>query len=141
MHFLTGQSSTRPIYGCPLDEHLQSTGKEIALVIEACVSVLYHEGLEEEGLFRIAGSAGKLKKLKVTVAFCNFRAIAGIALCVWKVLVCSGTWQDNSYLAFRSTNSSLVERGRRRERGRGRNSITHFNLNLRIDRSKSPRRL
>ena len=62
---LTGQNSTKPVYGCPLDEHLQTTGKDIAVVIEACISILFHEGLEEEGLFRIAGSATKLKKLKV----------------------------------------------------------------------------
>lgn len=54
------------MYGSPLDEHLQSTGKEIALVIEACIGILFHDGLEEEGLFRIAGSNSKLKKLKVS---------------------------------------------------------------------------
>lgn len=37
------------------------------MVIEACISILFHEGLEEEGLFRIAGSTSKLKKLKVCV--------------------------------------------------------------------------
>lgn len=59
------QHVAKPVYGCPLEDHLQSSEREIAYVIEVCVSILYHHGLEEEGLFRIAGSASKLKKLKV----------------------------------------------------------------------------
>ena len=89
----TEQHSTRPVYGCPLDEHLQSSGREIALVIEACVGILYHDGLEEEGLFRIAGSAAKLKKLKVWILG-PYKSTKEI---------CNGEYQAN-------TNSCYVER-------------------------------
>ncbi|XP_033115007.1 rho GTPase-activating protein 17-like isoform X2 [Anneissia japonica] len=54
----------QPIFGCPLEDHLKITEREIALVIEACVITLVTFGLEEEGLFRLAGSQSKVKKLK-----------------------------------------------------------------------------
>ncbi|XP_055876963.1 rho GTPase-activating protein 44-like isoform X6 [Biomphalaria glabrata] len=54
----------KPVYGMPLEEHLRLMKRDISLVIEACVTVLLECGLEEEGLFRIAGAAIKLKKLK-----------------------------------------------------------------------------
>lgn len=81
-HFflISDQHSTKPVYGCPLEEHLQATGREIAFVIETCVSILYHEGLEEEGLFRIAGSAAKLKKLKV--CFSHFSSTPALGHCI-----------------------------------------------------------
>ncbi|XP_071964877.1 rho GTPase-activating protein 17-like isoform X2 [Antedon mediterranea] len=54
----------QPIFGCALEDHLKVTEREIALVIEACVITLVTFGLEEEGLFRLAGSQSKIKKLK-----------------------------------------------------------------------------
>ncbi|KAK3089695.1 hypothetical protein FSP39_005689 [Pinctada imbricata] len=54
----------KPVYGVPLEEHLRVTGRDIALVIEACICTLIEGGLDEEGLFRIAGMASKVKKLK-----------------------------------------------------------------------------
>ncbi|KAF8795537.1 Rho GTPase-activating protein 17 like protein [Argiope bruennichi] len=54
----------KPVYGCPLDEHLRVTNREIAQVIETSISFLLEYGILEEGLLRIAGSASKLKKLK-----------------------------------------------------------------------------
>lgn len=57
----------KPVYGVPLEEHLRVTGRDIALVIEACVvTIMEGEGMEEEGLFRIAGMASKVKKLKTS---------------------------------------------------------------------------
>lgn len=56
--------SSKPVYGIFLDEHLRVTGRKVALPIEACVCWLLECGIEEEGLFRIAGSATKVKKLK-----------------------------------------------------------------------------
>eukprot|EP00105_Crassostrea_gigas_P023179 XP_011442924.1 PREDICTED: rho GTPase-activating protein 17 isoform X8 [Crassostrea gigas] len=54
----------KPVYGVPLEEHLRVTGRDIALVLEVCVITLIEGGLDEEGLFRIAGMASKVKKLR-----------------------------------------------------------------------------
>ena len=54
-----------PTYGTPLEEHLRRTNREIATVLEVCIDTIVSLGVEEEGLFRIAGSASKVKKLKV----------------------------------------------------------------------------
>uniref|UniRef100_A0A9J7ZSY5 Rho GTPase-activating protein 44 n=1 Tax=Cyprinus carpio carpio TaxID=630221 RepID=A0A9J7ZSY5_CYPCA len=57
----------KPCYGKPLEEHLTLSGREIAFPIEACVTMLLDCGLQEEGLFRVAPSASKLKKLKASL--------------------------------------------------------------------------
>ncbi|BFZ03546.1 hypothetical protein BsWGS_06585 [Bradybaena similaris] len=57
-------SSAKPCYGMPLEEHLRLMCRDVALVLEACVLTLLETGMEEEGLFRLAGSSVKLKKLK-----------------------------------------------------------------------------
>ncbi|XP_060065343.1 rho GTPase-activating protein 44-like isoform X2 [Ylistrum balloti] len=54
----------KPVFGTTLDEHLRVTGRDIALPLEACVLTLLETGVEEEGLFRIAGMASRVKKLK-----------------------------------------------------------------------------
>ncbi|XP_052266114.1 rho GTPase-activating protein 44-like isoform X2 [Dreissena polymorpha] len=56
----------KPVYGMALEEHLRCTNRDIAQVIEACVCYLLECGIEEEGLFRIAGMANKVKKLKAS---------------------------------------------------------------------------
>ena len=39
----------KPVYGVPLEEHLRVTGRDIALVIEACiVTIMDGDGMEEE---------------------------------------------------------------------------------------------
>lgn len=43
------------MYGLDLEEHLQVTGRKIAFPIELCVCALLELGMEEEGLFRLAG--------------------------------------------------------------------------------------
>ncbi|XP_050390055.2 rho GTPase-activating protein 44 isoform X5 [Patella vulgata] len=55
---------TKPVFGHPLEEHLRVTGRDIAVVLEACVMTLLLTGMDEEGLFRIGGASSKLKKLK-----------------------------------------------------------------------------
>ena len=50
------KSNHKPVYGKSLEEHLESSGRTIAYPIEVCVCGLMLIGLEEEGLFRIAGS-------------------------------------------------------------------------------------
>uniref|UniRef100_A0A8C3N8E0 Rho GTPase-activating protein 17 n=1 Tax=Geospiza parvula TaxID=87175 RepID=A0A8C3N8E0_GEOPR len=57
----------KPAFGTPLEEHLKLSGREIAVPIEACVMMLLETGMREEGLFRIAAGASKLKKLKAAL--------------------------------------------------------------------------
>ncbi|XP_068071549.1 rho GTPase-activating protein 17b isoform X8 [Danio rerio] len=57
----------KPAFGTALEEHLKRTGREVALPIEACVMMLLETGMQEEGLFRIAAGASKLKKLKAAL--------------------------------------------------------------------------
>nr|XP_013004101.1 rho GTPase-activating protein 44 [Cavia porcellus] len=60
----------KPSFGKPLEEHLSISGREIAFPIEACVTMLLECGMQEEGLFRVAPSASKLKKLKAALDCC-----------------------------------------------------------------------
>uniref|UniRef100_A0AAY4CCY1 Rho GTPase-activating protein 17 n=1 Tax=Denticeps clupeoides TaxID=299321 RepID=A0AAY4CCY1_9TELE len=57
----------KPAFGTALDEHLKRSGRDIALPMEACVMMLLETGMREEGLFRIAAGASKLKKLKAAL--------------------------------------------------------------------------
>ncbi|XP_022518696.2 rho GTPase-activating protein 44 isoform X2 [Astyanax mexicanus] len=57
----------KPCFGKPLEEHLRLSGRDIAFPIEACVTMLLDCGLQEEGLFRVAPAASKLKKLKAAL--------------------------------------------------------------------------
>ncbi|XP_056309259.1 rho GTPase-activating protein 17b isoform X3 [Danio aesculapii] len=57
----------KPAFGTALEEHLKRTGREVALPIEACIMMLLETGMQEEGLFRIAAGASKLKKLKAAL--------------------------------------------------------------------------
>ncbi|NXR09036.1 3BP1 protein, partial [Semnornis frantzii] len=87
-------SSVAGYYGVPLETHLKSLGREIALPIEACVMMLLASGMREEvgsapftsllpkmqpptslpslchpqGLFRLAAGASVLRKLKSSLA-------------------------------------------------------------------------
>uniref|UniRef100_A0A8C7YIA7 Rho GTPase activating protein 17b n=1 Tax=Oryzias sinensis TaxID=183150 RepID=A0A8C7YIA7_9TELE len=76
----------KPAYGTALEEHLKRTNRDIALPIEACVMMLLETGMKEEGLFRIAAGASKLKKLKAALDcstsqleefYCDPHAVAG----------------------------------------------------------------
>ncbi|XP_063981616.1 rho GTPase-activating protein 44-like isoform X1 [Diachasmimorpha longicaudata] len=60
----------KPVYGHPLEEHLRVTNRKIALPIQLCVSALLKLGMEEEGLFRIAGGASKLRRIKLSLDAC-----------------------------------------------------------------------
>ncbi|XP_037787849.1 SH3 domain-binding protein 1-like isoform X2 [Penaeus monodon] len=57
-------SSSSPVYGVPLHDHLKITQEEIAVPLQVCVRRLIEVGLYEEGLFRVAGSASKVRRLK-----------------------------------------------------------------------------
>lgn len=52
------------VFGTRIDEHVRCIGRPLSIVVELCVHLLYKNGLREEGLFRIPGSAVKIKKLK-----------------------------------------------------------------------------
>ncbi|KAM9388139.1 SH3 domain-binding protein 1 [Phaethornis superciliosus] len=64
----TADAPVAGYYGVPLETHLKSLGREIALPIEACVMMLLASGMREEGLFRLAAGASVLKKLKSSLA-------------------------------------------------------------------------
>ncbi|XP_065109013.1 rho GTPase-activating protein 17b isoform X2 [Paramisgurnus dabryanus] len=57
----------KPAFGTALEEHLKRSNREVALPLEACVMMLLETGMHEEGLFRIAAGASKLKKLKAAL--------------------------------------------------------------------------
>lgn len=52
------------VFGVPLIEHLSSTNRRIAKVIELSVCCLIDRGLNEEGLLRVGCAGTKLKRLK-----------------------------------------------------------------------------
>ena len=56
----------KPVFGCDIDEHLRVSRRSIALPIEICVCTLYETAMDEEGLFRIAGGATKVRKFRVS---------------------------------------------------------------------------
>ncbi|XP_029896770.1 SH3 domain-binding protein 1 [Aquila chrysaetos chrysaetos] len=64
----TADAPVAGYYGVPLETHLKSLGREIALPIEACVMMLLASGMREEGLFRLAAGASVLRKLKSSLA-------------------------------------------------------------------------
>ena len=40
------ESELQPVYGCPLEDHLRIQEREIAFVIEECVTFLYREAMD-----------------------------------------------------------------------------------------------
>ena len=44
------QNAAGPVYGCSLSEHLRRSDREIALVIEECITTLATYAMEEEVL-------------------------------------------------------------------------------------------
>ncbi|KAM6321046.1 SH3 domain-binding protein 1 [Aegotheles albertisi] len=67
-HPSAADTSVAGYYGVPLETHLKSLGRDIALPIEACVMMLLASGMREEGLFRLAAGASVLRKLKSSLA-------------------------------------------------------------------------
>ncbi|KAJ0177108.1 hypothetical protein K1T71_007117 [Dendrolimus kikuchii] len=60
-------SSVKPVFGYPLEEHLRVSGRSIAFPIELCVCTLHELALKEEGLFRIAGGTSKVRRMKLSL--------------------------------------------------------------------------
>ncbi|XP_077269112.1 rho GTPase-activating protein 44 isoform X1 [Temnothorax americanus] len=70
MESYINDNEMKPVYGYPLEEHLRVTNRKIALPIQLCVSALLRLGMEEEGLFRIAGAASKSRRIKLSLDAC-----------------------------------------------------------------------
>ncbi|XP_077979662.1 rho GTPase-activating protein 44-like isoform X2 [Glandiceps talaboti] len=66
MKALLGENPQQPVFGTSLEDHLRVSEREIAFPLEACCEAILHMGTDEEGLFRIAGSSSKVKKLKAS---------------------------------------------------------------------------
>ncbi|XP_072394395.1 rho GTPase-activating protein 44-like isoform X2 [Diabrotica undecimpunctata] len=62
-----GDSHVRKVFGTSLKEHLRITNKRIAYPLEICISALTEYGMSEEGLFRVAASTSKVKRLKAAI--------------------------------------------------------------------------
>ncbi|XP_028129947.2 rho GTPase-activating protein 92B isoform X2 [Diabrotica virgifera virgifera] len=62
-----GDSHVRRVFGTSLKEHLRITNKRIAYPLEICISALTEYGMSEEGLFRVAASTSKVKRLKAAI--------------------------------------------------------------------------
>ncbi|KAK9745666.1 BAR domain [Popillia japonica] len=62
-----GDSPIKPVFGTSLEEHLRVTHRRIAYPIEICIRALQELGMSEEGLFRVAGSVTRVKRLKLSI--------------------------------------------------------------------------
>lgn len=56
---------SKPVFGQKLEDHLRVTKRRIAYPIELCICALLEMGVEEEGLFRIAAGASKVRCMKL----------------------------------------------------------------------------
>ncbi|KAK5642294.1 hypothetical protein RI129_008461 [Pyrocoelia pectoralis] len=62
-----GDSSVKSVFGMSLEEHLRVTNRKLAYPLEICICALSESGMSEEGLFRVVGSASKVKRLKLAI--------------------------------------------------------------------------
>ncbi|XP_022911194.1 rho GTPase-activating protein 92B-like [Onthophagus taurus] len=62
-----GDSRIKPIFGTSLEEHLRVTNRRIAYPLEICICALSEIGMSEEGLFRVAGSVTRVKRMKLSI--------------------------------------------------------------------------
>lgn len=62
-----GDSSVKTVFGISLEEHLRVTNRKLAFPLEVCICALTEFGMLEEGLFRVVGSASKVKRLKLAI--------------------------------------------------------------------------
>ncbi|XP_065347479.1 rho GTPase-activating protein 44-like isoform X2 [Cloeon dipterum] len=62
-----GDNVMRPVFGEALEEHLRVNKRKIAWPIELCVCSLLILGMEEEGLFRVAGGASKVRRMRMSL--------------------------------------------------------------------------
>ncbi|GJQ67958.1 RhoGAP92B [Trypoxylus dichotomus] len=60
-------SPIKPVFGTSLTDHLKVTNRRIAYPMEICIRALQELGMSEEGLFRVAGSVTRVKRLKLSI--------------------------------------------------------------------------
>ncbi|KAL5473106.1 hypothetical protein EMCRGX_G027551 [Ephydatia muelleri] len=60
------ETQERPVFGCPLEEHLKVCKQDIAVVLSTCTTALREKWMDTEGLFRLAAGAAKIKYLKTS---------------------------------------------------------------------------
>ena len=61
----TDDTKERPMFGCPLEEHLRLFKTDVAVVLKACCQALREQWMDTEGLFRIAAGTARVRLLKV----------------------------------------------------------------------------
>jgi hypothetical protein len=89
MMVLTGESPSKPVYGYPLEEHLRVTGRKVAFPIELCVCALLELGMEEEGLFRVAGGRDVvLAEMHVVMIFSYLGTCPCACIFIFLVVMC-----------------------------------------------------
>ena len=62
---LTDDTKERPMFGCPLEEHLRLFKTDVSIVLKACCQALRDQWMDTEGLFRIASGMARVRLLKV----------------------------------------------------------------------------
>ena len=72
------EAPSQGVFGLALEDHLRLQGREIASPLETCIFWISELGVEEEGLFRIAGSASKIKLIRVTKISTSHWSTAGL---------------------------------------------------------------
>lgn len=65
--FLNIIAVNKKVFGTPLQDHLDSTDRSIAFVIELGVCCLLEKGIHEEGLFRVGHATHKLQRIKSAI--------------------------------------------------------------------------
>ncbi|XP_038067573.1 rho GTPase-activating protein 44-like isoform X2 [Patiria miniata] len=61
------EAPTQGVFGLALEDHLRIQGREIASPLEICICWIMELGMDEEGIFRIAGSASKVKMIRAAL--------------------------------------------------------------------------
>ena len=59
--FCSENSVAKPVFGMPLEQHLRLMGRDISLVLEACILTLLETGMEEE----VSNNNNKVKSSQV----------------------------------------------------------------------------
>eukprot|EP00127_Corallochytrium_limacisporum_P003342 Clim_evm31s148 gene=Clim_evmTU31s148 len=52
------------VFGQPLKQHLAASGRRYPVIVEHCTGAIEANALQEEGIFRLSGSATAIKKIK-----------------------------------------------------------------------------
>lgn len=60
-------STHRPVFGCSLEEHCTASNRDVSLVIESCCAALQPHIQIEAGIFRLAGPATQIRKVRASL--------------------------------------------------------------------------